>query len=71
MRVTQFGGSNERETTVLPELRLRLGGLDTFLRPANVFSRPVGDERVHGLLGADILSQAAEVTIDFTSITLR
>jgi hypothetical protein len=35
-----------------------------------LFSRPVGDDRFHGLLGMDVLSQATEVTIDFRSMIL-
>jgi predicted aspartyl protease len=70
-RVTQIGGSQEREVVVLPELRLRVGGLETILRPANIFSRPVGNEYQHGLLGTDLLSQAAEVSIDFGSMSVR
>jgi predicted aspartyl protease len=70
VRVNQIGGSNEREVIVLPEIRLNVGGRATLLKPANVFSRPVGDERLHGNLGMDLLGQAAEVIIDFRSMTL-
>src|SRR5262245_40812406 len=72
-RITQFGGSNEREVIVLPELRLRAGSFEAVLRPANVFSKPVGNDSYHGNLGIDVLAQANEVTIDFRSmvITLR
>jgi len=72
-RVTQVGGARDHELTVLPELALRVGGFETMLKPANVFSRPVGDDRRHGNLGMDLLSQASEVTIDFRtmSLTLR
>jgi hypothetical protein len=69
-RVTmnQIGGSKEHEVIVLPEVRMRVGGFDTVLRPANIFS--LGDARSHGNLGMDLLSQASEVTIDFESMTL-
>ena len=70
VRVTQFGGSNEREVIVLPGVVLGIGGFKTILKPANVFSRPVGDDRWHGNLGMDVLSQANEVTIDFRSMSL-
>jgi hypothetical protein len=69
-QVMQVGGANVRETTVLPEIALRVGGLDTKLRPAEIFSPPVGDRFHHGLLGMDVLSQAREVRIDFRSMTL-
>jgi hypothetical protein len=68
--VNQIGGSSDREVIVLPEVRLRIGGLVTLLRPANVFSRPVGDDRLHGNLGMDLLGQAAEVTLDFQAMEL-
>jgi hypothetical protein len=68
--VTQIGGSNDRDVVVLPEVRLRVGRFDTVLRPANIFSKPVGDDRLHGNLGMDLLSQAAEVTLDFQSMVL-
>jgi hypothetical protein len=50
-RVTQIGGSKDRDVIGLPELRLRIGGLEAALRPANVFAKPVGNEFQHGLLG--------------------
>jgi hypothetical protein len=65
-----IGGSGYREVIRIPGLRLRIGGLDIALRPANVFLRPVGDEHHHGLLGMDLLSQAREVTIDFRSMSV-
>jgi hypothetical protein len=70
-RVTMVGGSNVRETITLPEIQLRVGGLKTTLRPAQVFSKPVGDDFHHCLLGLDVLSQAREVRIDFRSMTLQ
>jgi hypothetical protein len=69
--LTGIAGSNDRETTVLPEIRLRVGGLEASLRPVQVFSKPVGDDFHHGLLGLDVLSQAREVRIDFRSMTLQ
>jgi hypothetical protein len=43
------------------------------LRPASVFSAPIGTPHVHGNLGMDLLSRPSDVTIDFPSmaITLR
>ena len=69
-RVTQVGGANDREVTILPGIRLQVGGLETRLEPAVLFSTPVGDDHHHGNLGMDILRQASEVTIDFTSMSL-
>ncbi|HTF71605.1 MAG TPA: aspartyl protease family protein [Edaphobacter sp.] len=70
-QVNQVGGSNIRETTVLQEIKLKVGGLETSLRPATIFSQPVGDRTHHGLLGMDVLSQAREVQIDFRSMILQ
>jgi hypothetical protein len=71
--VHQIGGAVEREILTIPELRLRVGGFDSVLRPANIFSKPVGNDFQHGNLGMDVLSQGPEVTIDFRamSVTVR
>jgi hypothetical protein len=69
-QVAMVGGSNEKETVELPQMQLRAGGLNTTLRPAEVFFKPVGDDFHHGLLGMDVLSQAREVRIDFVSMRL-
>jgi hypothetical protein len=58
-------------TIALPEIQLRVGGLHTTIRPAQVFAKPVGDGFHHGLLGMDVLSQAREVSIDFRSMMLE
>jgi hypothetical protein len=72
-QVHQIGGSTEQQIVAIPELRLRVGGLDGVLRPANVFSPPIGNDLQHGNLGLDVLSQAAEVMIDFQAmlVTVR
>jgi predicted aspartyl protease len=70
LRLAQVGGAADRDIVVVPDVRLKVGGKDTALARANVFSKPVGDDRFHGLLGMDILSQAAAVTIDLRSMTL-
>jgi hypothetical protein len=68
--VHQIGGAVEREILAIPELHLRIGGFDSVLRPANIYSKPVGNSLQHGNLGMDILSQAAEVMIDFRTMSL-
>ena len=70
-KVTQMGGSKERDIVSLPELELQVGGFDTVLKPAEVFSKPVGNDSRYGLLGMDILSQAREVKVDFRSMTVQ
>ena len=69
-RITQIGGGNDREIVILPEVRFRVGGLETALRPANIFSKPVGNDLQHGNLGLDVLTQANEVSIDFRSMSI-
>jgi hypothetical protein len=69
-RITQIGGTRDRDVVVIPDLRLKVGGKNARLSRGNVFSTPVGDERFHGLLGMDVLSQSDDVTIDFRSMRL-
>jgi hypothetical protein len=69
-RVSQIGGSVEREIVVVPQIRLRIGDFDGLLEPANIFSKPVGNDFQHGNLGVDVMSQAAEVSIDFRAMSL-
>ncbi|MGD1106864.1 MAG: aspartyl protease family protein [Terracidiphilus sp.] len=70
-KVTQMGGSQERDIVSLPELELQVGGFDTVLKPAEVFSKPVGNDSRYGLLGMDLLAQARKVKVDFRSMTVR
>jgi hypothetical protein len=72
-QVHQIGGSTKQQIVEIPELHLRVGGWDGLLRPANVFSPPIGTDLQHGNLGLDVLSQAAEVMIDFQAmlVTVR
>jgi hypothetical protein len=70
-KVTQIGGAQERDIVSLPELQLQVGGFDTVLKPAQVFSKPVGDDSRYGLLGTDLLTQAREVRVDFRSMTIQ
>jgi Aspartyl protease len=72
-QVHEIGGSTEQQIVAIPELRLRLGGFDGLLQPANVFSPPIGNDLQHWNLGLDVLSQATEVMIDFRamSVTVR
>ena len=69
-RVNQIGGSAEREIVVVPQILLRIGTFDGVRQPANIFSKPVGNDFHSGNLGVDVLSQAAEVSIDFRAMSL-
>lgn len=68
-QVHQIGGSTTRDVVSIPELHLRVDTLATALRPATVFSKPVGNDLQHGNLGFDALSRAAEVVIDFQAMS--
>jgi hypothetical protein len=68
--VEQIGGSANRDVIEIPELRLRVGGFDTLIRPARLFSKPIGTEFQHGNIGMSVLSQASEVRIDFKTMTV-
>ncbi len=57
-------------TTVIPELRLGIGGTDLTLAKVNLFSPPVGYDSSFGLLGVDVFANAREVTIDFQAMRL-
>jgi hypothetical protein len=70
-QVMEVGGANIRQTMMLPELKFTVGGLDATLRRAQIFSKPVGDDYHHCLLGLDVLSQAREVRIDFQSMFVQ
>jgi hypothetical protein len=52
-------------------VQLQVGGFDTVLKPAQVFSKPVGNDSQYGLLGMDLLTQAREVKVDFRSMTVQ
>lgn len=71
-RLSGVGQSVEVAAITLPELTLRVGGLDKVLRPAHVLLEQTDpDSRwYHGRLGLDVLRQARFVSLDFKSMTL-
>jgi len=64
-RLTQIGGAIDRDSIVIPDIRLNVGGKDANLPEGKLFSRPVRDDGFHGLVGMDILSQSDKVTTNF------
>jgi predicted aspartyl protease len=70
--VTGVGGSVEVDALKLPELKLRVSGFDTVLRPAPVLLKETtSDSRWwHAWVGMDLLNQARVVTLDFNSMTV-
>jgi hypothetical protein len=69
-RLTQIGGAVDHPTTVIPELRLGVGGTEVTLAKVHLFSPPVGNDSSYGLLGVDVFANAREVTIDFRAMRL-
>jgi hypothetical protein len=66
------GGKVRVSAKVIPELRLRVGGFDTLLRPAHVLlTQTTPDSQwYYGRLGLDVIGLARQVTIDFQALTL-
>ena len=69
-QISGVGQSVKVDAVSLPLVTLEIGGLDTYLRPAQVVLKEVGSRWLHGRLGLDLLRQARAVTIDFRSMTL-
>jgi hypothetical protein len=65
------GGTESFDSITLPELQVRLGGLDTTLHPARVLLKQIGPERCVGNLGLDLLRQADWFKMDFDAMTLE
>ena len=71
-RVTGVGHRVSVASVVMPELLLRIGGIETVLRPAYVLvsETSAAGQRHHGNLGMDLMGQVRSVTIDFRSMIL-
>jgi len=63
-------GSVEYEAIFLPNVKLRAGGCEVKLDPAEISLRKNMDNRYCGNLGLDVLNQARVVTLDFDAMTL-
>jgi hypothetical protein len=70
--VTGVGHSVDVQSIDLPELMLRIGGVEMALHPAHVLvnETTAAGQRDHGNLGLDLLGQAQTTAIDFRSMTL-
>jgi hypothetical protein len=70
--LTGLTGSASLEATVLPEVRVKLGGFEMLFRDAPVLARAtVGASKWHhGRIGMDLLNQANRVTIDFRAMKI-
>jgi len=71
-RVTGLSGGADVDSITLPQVTLRIGGLDTVLRPAEVLldQTLTQNQRFHGSLGMDVLIQPSQVTVDFKALTM-
>lgn len=67
-----YAGRRRLRELILPEIQLRVGGMETKLRPAHTLleRQPLFNDRCHGSLGIRILNQAQTVTIDFQAMCL-
>lgn len=72
MTLGGVGGARTFEALVVPELSLRVGGLDVVLRETRVLldAPDKNARRFHGLLGLPVLDQARRVSLDFEAMTL-
>ncbi len=72
VEISGVGGKVRLESVEVPELKLKIGGADVALHPAQVLLKEtVGASRWHhGSLGLDLLSGSQTVTIDFRSMVL-
>jgi hypothetical protein len=68
--INGIGGRSNHDVVFIPGLRILIGNKTILLDQAPVFESMPGLEPVHGLLGMDVLHQAAEITLNFDSMTL-
>lgn len=59
------------ESMSIPELRFRIGGSETVLRPAHVLMKKIGSSCCVGNFGIDLLRQGRDYVIDFRAMTVR
>jgi hypothetical protein len=67
----EAGHSRLRET-VVPEVKLRVGGMETTLRDADVLLEKAAlwESSKHGVIGINIVNRALTVTLDFRAMRL-
>ena len=66
-----LGGSSNSPAILLPFVVLEIGGRNTTLRPAHVFTKQGNGAWAAGNLGMDLLKQARSFEVDFGAMTLR
>lgn len=68
--VRGVGHTESFDSITLPELKLRLGGLDVVLRPAHVLLKQIGAKCCVGNFGMDLLKQGSAFKIDLGAMRL-
>jgi hypothetical protein len=65
------GGAENYDAVTVPEIGLRIGSVETYLRPAQVITNEAGAKCCAGNFGMDLLKQGRGFRIDFGSMTLN
>jgi hypothetical protein len=65
-----IGGAENFDAVTVPEIGLRIGSVETYLRPAQVITNEAGAKCCSGNFGMDLLRQGRGFRIDFGSMRL-
>ena len=65
-----LGGATTYNSVTVPEVRFRIGNVDTYLRPAQVVTNETGAKCCAGNFGMDLLKQGRAFKIDFGAMRL-
>ena len=68
--VRGVGHAETFDSVTVPELRFRIGNVDTKLRPAHVLLKQIGAKCCLGNFGMDLLKQARAFKLDFGAMRL-
>jgi predicted aspartyl protease len=69
--VRGVGHAESFDSITLPEVMLRIGAVDTILRPAHVLLKQLGPKGSIGAVGMDLLKQSRAFRIDLGAMTLE
>lgn len=65
-----LGGRTQMETRIIPNLSLRLGGLDLTCHNQTVYMKDTDSPWCHGVAAGDIIKGTREVKLDFEAMTM-
>ena len=73
MAIGGVGEATRLSSATVPEVPVRIGGLDVCFRPARVLLQETdaASRKFHGLPGLPVLSLARCITLDFEALLLR